>query len=339
MTQSDISENNAVDHFSSEIPSTLYTTLPGMACYEVSGEDAQSFLQSQFTNDVNAINATQGQLTSYCTPKGRMIAIFYICQWLDSYYLIIPEEIASAMMQRIKMYIMRAKVVILDRSDQLPINALFGQQAEQTLEQLDYHAPQQDYQTSSFDGGCCMRIPGIVPRYILLGDEQLSNELRQAASSDNLSIHTSSPEYWQWLDIMSGIPMIYSGTQEAFVPQMMNLELISGVSFSKGCYPGQEVVARLHYLGNANRRMYRIGSSEKIAIKTGDDIYASDSEKNQAIGKVVSAVTTGKQDVTALAVLRVEDAENNKLAISSPTGAKVEVKPLPYEIPHADKNK
>lgn len=337
MTQSEISENNAVDHFSSEIPSTLYTTLPGMACYEVSGDDAQSFLQSQFTNDVNDVNATQGQLNSYCTPKGRMMAIFYISQWQDSYYLIIPNEIASNVMQRIKMYVMRAKVTIADRSDQLSIHALFGQQAEQTLDKLNYHAPKEDYQTNSFANGFCMRIPGIVPRYILIGDEQVTNELSQATSNDSFAISDSSPEYWQWLDIMSGIPMIHTETQEAFVPQMTNLELISGVSFSKGCYPGQEIVARLHYLGNANRRMYRIGSSENIEIKTGDDLYASDSDKNQAIGKVVSAVSTGTRGVTALAVMRVEAAENNKLAISSATGPKVEVMSLPYEIPKADK--
>lgn len=339
MTPSDISENNPASHFSSEIPSTLYTELPGMACYEVSGEDAQSFLQSQFTNDVNEVNATHGQLNSYCTPKGRMMAIFYICQWQDNYYLVIPNDIASAVMQRIQMYVMRAKVTITERSDQFRIHALFGQQAEQTLSQLNFQAPKNDYETNSLEGGCCIRIPGIVPRYILFGEESISNLIDKKVADDESNISISTPEYWQWLDIMSGIPMIYTETQEAFVPQMTNLELISGVSFSKGCYPGQEVVARLHYLGNANRRMYRIESSEIIEIKTGDDIYASDSEKNQAIGKVVTAITTGTQGVTALAVLRVEAAENNKLAISSSTGPEVKIMSLPYEIPHTDKNK
>jgi folate-binding protein YgfZ len=310
-----------------------------MACYEVSGEYAKSFLQSQFTNDVNQVNAKHGQLNSYCTPKGRMMAIFYICQWHGNYYLIMPADIASVVMQRIKMYVMRAKVTITDRSEQLRIYALFGQQAEQTLDQLNIHAPKQDYETSTFEAGCCIRIPGIVPRYMLIGEESISILLDEYLANNGANISTSSAEYWQWLDIMSGIPMIYTETQEAFVPQMTNLELISGVSFSKGCYPGQEVVARLHYLGNANRRMYRIGSSENIKIKPGDDIYASDSEKDQAIGKVVAAVTTKTQGVTALAVLRVEAAEKNKLAMTSSTGPTVEVMSLPYEIPNKDKNK
>lgn len=335
MTSAD-KENKATHDFSSEITSTLYTELPETACYEVSGEDAQSFLQSQFTNDVNDISATQGQLNSYCTPKGRMLAIFYLCQWQDKYYLIIPKEIASTVMQRIQMYIMRAKVVITECADQLQINALFGEQANRTLAALNISAPTQDYQTSSFENGFCLRVPGIVPRYLVISNEQAAKELTSLVS-DNLS--ASTPEYWQWLDIMSGIPMLYTETQEAFVPQMANLELINGVSFSKGCYPGQEVVARLHYLGNANRRMYRIRTSTNDNIKSGDDIYAADSEKNQAIGQVVSAVATNADEFTALAVLRVEAAENNQLAIRSLTGPKAEVMSLPYEIPQLDKNK
>ena len=336
MTQSVTTKNKAVHHFNSEITSTLYTTLAAMSCYEISGEDAQSFLQSQFTNDVNDISATQGQLNSYCTPKGRMMAIFYLCQWQNNYYLIIPKEIASAVMQRIQMYIMRAKVTITDRSDQLQLNALFGQQAEQTITALKISAPTKDYQTSAFEYGLCMRIPGIVPRYIIISNEQFSADLTNL-STDDLGL--STVEYWQWLDIMSGIPMVYTETQEAFVPQMANLELINGVSFSKGCYPGQEVVARLHYLGNANRRMYRISTAASVDLKCGDDIYAADSEKNQAIGQVVSAIATNEEEITALAVLRVEAAENNQLAISSLTGPKAEVMSLPYEIPQIDKNK
>ena len=110
-------------HFTTEIDNCLIAPLPTIACYEVSGEDARTFLQGQFTNDVDAIDAQHGQLNSYCTPKGRMLATFHLCQWQDKFYLTLPSEIATSVMQRLRMYVMRSKVEITDCVDKLFVNS------------------------------------------------------------------------------------------------------------------------------------------------------------------------------------------------------------------------
>ncbi len=324
--------NTANHNFSADLDHTVLMPLEHLCCYEVSGEDAASFLQGQLTNDIEAVSQSRGQLSSYCTPKGRMLAVFYICPTQNKYLIVLRKDVAAAVMQRMQMFVLRSKVTIEPSSADRTLFGVAGASIESVLSTLNMPAPQKEYDVSSTENLLCMKIPGIVPRYLLIGDAALA-----AAIAQQENVAAQSYSYWQWLDIMSGIPAVSAATQESFVPQMANMELIDGVSFSKGCYPGQEIVARLHYLGNASRRMYRIEANSADEVNPGDDIYLTALESKQAIGNIVTSIKESADKIAALAVLRIEAAEQNQLAIGSPEGIPATVMPLPYDIPTEQK--
>ena len=322
------------NNFSATPEKPVVMMLDHLCCYEVSGADAQSFLQGQLTNDIEAASPARGQLSSYCTPKGRMLAIMQICPVGHKYLLVLRKDIAEAVTKRLQMYVLRAKVTIEQCAGGNSIVGVAGPDAGSVLNALKLAIPHNDYDITSSENSICMKIPGIMPRYQII-----SNEAPHFATAQLEKSHADSAtyKYWQWLDIMSGIPSVNATTQESFVPQMANMELIDGVSFSKGCYPGQEIVARLHYLGNASRRMYRIEAVSETGINPGDEIYQVESDSEQAIGNVVSAVRVESGKIAALAVLRIEAALHNQLAIGSPDGSHAVIMPLPYEIPTEQK--
>lgn len=321
--------NNAStpDHFSVDLDKPALVNLDHLACYQIEGEDAAAFLQGQFSNDINQVTSSNGQISSYNTPKGRMLAIFYICRRDNIYYLLTSKDIAEDVMKRLQMYVMRSKVTITPVPDMLLLGICNDSQSK-LQQSLKITATQNHYQTSVNDISICMNIPGVSTRYLIIGNQSLSEQL-QNIDANNVNVFNAS--YWQWLDIMAGLPSVTSKVQEAFVPQMANMELIDGVSFSKGCYPGQEIVARLHYLGNANRRMYRIEVEQDEPVNISDDIYTQGSD--QAIGKIMSVINEHDKMYSGLAVLRIEAAKNNQLAIGSASGNSVRIVPLPYDVP------
>ncbi len=300
--------------------STL-TALDHLCAYRVCGDDAKSFLQGQCSNDVEKTTTTAATLNAYCTPKGRMLAIFYLVQWQQDYIMILPAAIAASVIQRLRMYVMRAQVefeLITDAQ-------LFGvvdPQGDLINMLCASHAPELPYQSHSDQHTLCVRVPAVIPRYIVLS----------SASVDCSQLpyqHVCSHDYWLYQDIINGIPNLNEALQEAFVPQMANMELINGVSFKKGCYPGQEVVARLHYIGNSNRRMFQFSCVSEQTIQPGDDIYDTDTQ--QVVGKVVSAVRQDKQ--LGLAVIRIASVKTNKLTLHD---AAVSILTLPYAVPVED---
>ena len=165
-------------------------------------------------------------------------------------------------------------------------------------------------------------------RYLLISkvDHAINiwNELSKELTLANSSI-------WEVFDIQDGIPQITSATSEAFIPQMVNLELIDGVNFQKGCYPGQEIVARTHYLGKPNRRMYRIRIDSPECPLVGENIYAK-SDGDQPVGKIVTAQKINENNCSALAVLRTAKENADDLHLGEMSSGKVFHEPLPYSL-------
>jgi folate-binding protein YgfZ len=308
-----------------------------LRAYRISGDDASSFLQGQFTNDVNLVSADQAQLSAYCTPKGRMLAIFYLCRWQNDYVLICPADIAESFMQRLKMYIMRSKVSIAEASDEVllgiidPEQTLPSQIFSSSCVTTDDTDKQHSYVAACTDDYLCFTLPGPSNRYLMLCKSDASDEITQSLQKIE---HVFPESVWKQMDIMSGLPFVDADTQELFVPQMTNMELIEGVSFSKGCYPGQEVVARLHYLGNANRRMFQFSCHSDKDLTTGEDIVSTLSDK--AIGKVLSVEKTSEQDWIGLAVLRIENIQEDGLQCKD---SRITITSLPYNVPLEGKKK
>lgn len=272
----------------------------------VSGPEAEGFLQGQVTNDVTRLTPDVSRLGSHCSPKGRMLAGFRAFKPDDTIYLQLPRAQVAATTQRLRMYLLRTKATVEDASDRFAAIAVAGDCAPSLLASHLDRVPTRDNEMTRKDDLVAMRIPGPAPRFQILGPvpalEGIWTDLAGTATVVNA-------DYWSLLDIRAGLPTVYPETRDAFVPQMANLHLLDGVSFKKGCYTGQEVVARMQYLGKLKRRMYRAQVGAENPPMPGDALYATSSRSEQATGRVVDARSNGKGDYELLVVVEIEVKE------------------------------
>lgn len=293
------------------------------------GEDAETFLQGQFTNDISHIDSGHSQLSSYCTPKGRMLANFRIFKRDETWYLCLPYELLEATLTRLRMYVMRSKVTLEDADDALIRFGLSGPTSAKQLKAITGSIPEEVDAVIQHENYTLIRVAGIEPRFEIYGLLDGMTQLWQSLDVDSAPVGAS---IWELLHIHAGIPFIVTQTSEAFVPQMANMELINGVDFKKGCYTGQEIVARMHYLGKLKRRMFRININTKQAPAPGDKLFAAESKGGSGTGTIVSAQQTADGSYDALAVIQITDAENQPLRLHDAGGPEIKVLDLPYSL-------
>ncbi len=291
-----------------------------------SGADAARFLHAQLTNDVAGLAADAVQLNGYCNAKGRLLAVFTTWRGADAIYLQLPREILPAVHKRLSMFVLRAKVTLADVSEQWVALGLIGRGATQLLQ----HA-----------GG----LQRTVDASIALGETRIVRLRPSPRSNERFLLIVPARELpdwltrlqaaqrvasgvWWWSQIDAGIPDVFAATQEKFVPQMINLEVLGGVNFRKGCYPGQEVVARSQYLGKLRRRMGIAHVEDGAAA--GADVYA-DGEA-QPVGTVVMAATAPSGGMDLLFECPVERVGAGVLRAGRADGPVLAVRPLPYEL-------
>jgi len=309
------------------------TALSSLGLIAVAGPEAEPFLQGQVTNDVPRLSTVVSQLGSHCSPKGRMLAGFRAFKRDEVIYLQLPHTQVATLTQRLRMYLLRAKATIEDASERFIAIAVAGTCAPSLLASRLETVPTQENEVTHAGELTTIRIPGPTPRFQLLGPvsalEGLWDDLTAAATVVN-------DEFWSLLDIRAGIPVVYRQTSDAFVPQMVNLQLLDGVSFKKGCYTGQEVVARMQYLGKLKRRMYlaRVGTDNPPA--PGDALQAADGRSEQAVGRVVDACSNGEGDYELLAVVEIQAAERGEVRLGSPDGPLLSLRDPPYGFPAQD---
>ena len=306
---------------------TVLCDLNQFSTLKASGEDTQTFLQSMLSSDVREVTEQHAQFSSLNTPKGRMLATFLIWRSGADYFLQLPHSLCPAMHKRLSMYVLRSKVKIEDVSEQQLSLGLSGKDAASLLQTILIDAPQdemavtQNAQTSIIHLG--------QQRYQINTTRQHAPVLWQSLSS---GARPAGSACWDWLIIRAGVPVITPATQEQFVAQMTNLELIGGVNFKKGCYPGQEIVARTHYLGKLKRRMYLAHLGGNTPPQAGDALYSAEME-GQPSGMVVNASPAPGGGYDLLAVLQISSREAHTVHIQSLQGAALEFLPLPYTIP------
>jgi hypothetical protein len=293
----------------------------------VSGPEAAGFLQGQLTNDVLELAATRSQLSSHCSPKGRMLASFRVFKSDDTVYLQLPRTKVDATIQRLRMYLLRTKATVEDATDQLTAIGLAGACAPSLLAPRLEAVPEQPNELTRSGDLVVIRIPGPGPRLEILGPtpalEALWDDLATAASVVNA-------DYWSLLDIRAGIPAVYPETSDTFVPQMANMQLLDGVCFTNGCYTGQEVVARMQYLGKLKRRMYRAHVSTDSPPSPGDELHCDSSSSERATGRVVDARANRDGDYELLAVVEIEAAEEGEVRLGGPDGPLLSFSEPPY---------
>ncbi|MCG8428934.1 MAG: folate-binding protein YgfZ [Chromatiales bacterium] len=318
-------------------PVDIASTLPQCAIFDlshlsltrVSGEDAEDFLQGQFTNDIKQVSASHSQMSGFCTPKGRMLANFRIAMHNDDYLLQMPAATQAPLLKRLPMFVLMSKVTITDASDELAQMGIAGDCAEEVLGELFAEVPGTDGASCTEQDVTLIRIPGTQPRFMLIGAPG-----RLITIWTNLAgkAAAATPRHWELLDIRAGIPTVHAETAEAFIPQMTNMQLIDGVSFTKGCYTGQEVVARMKYLGKLKRKMYLAQVASDELPKPGAELVSPSSASGQGAGKVVNAQFSPEGGVELLAVVEVSSQEADDLHLGDGSGPKLQFRELPYSL-------
>ena len=282
-----------------------YTTLSNSSCFmllkhlgviSVSGDDAQVFLQSLLSNDIKLLNINDSQYTSLCTPKGRLLAFFLIIRTNENTYrLILPHSLCESIKTRLSMYILRSKVSVANTSEEFTCIGLT--QNKPTLPiKTSYHT-----------------LPSIFHRGIVISSTNEVDVLCSLLIKQQYQLMPST--YWEWLDITSGIAKIELETQEKFTPQQLNLDITKAVNFQKGCYPGQEVVARMHYLGKPSRRLFTAKANTSVLPESGSRVMTNE---GQVAGDIVSTQQQGQDGLVCLVSLKLTCYDSSLLIDQTP---------------------
>jgi folate-binding protein YgfZ len=279
---------------------TVLAPLTHLGLIEASGEDAKTFLHSQFTSDINHLAEGQAQHTGWCSAKGRLQASFLAWRNGDSYQLALALDLKEAIQKRLQMFVLRTKVKLTSPSTILL--GLSGPQAAEALSDAALPCPAEAMTSATASGVSVIRLE--TSRFIIAAPESAIAELWQKLSVKARPVGVPA---WRWLDIQAAFPLVTLATKEEFVPQMADFEKIGGVSFHKGCYPGQEIVARTQYLGKVKRHLYRLTSPQ--ALSAGDALHSPDNP-DQACGMVMTAAPSPAGGYEALAVVQSNFSTN-----------------------------
>ena len=289
------------------------------------GIEAASFLHGQLTQDIQQLALGQARQAGYCSAKGRLLATFIV--WRESeeeLLLVCDRSILASTLKRLSMFVLRAKCKLSDATEDRPLWGMWGRLDSTDAAAGNAMAPW------SVDDGSDAAAPASVVR--LTDVEQHWRVLWVGRNASAAAALTSNGELneWQRLQISSGLPMIEERTAEQFVPQMINYELIDGVNFQKGCYPGQEVVARSQYRATAKRRMFLFQTTGSATA--GTEVFHS-ADPDQPAGLVVNAVLQADGRTLLLAEVKLTALAQGSLHLSTSTGAALEQCALPYPIP------
>jgi folate-binding protein YgfZ len=294
--------------------------LENLGVIRVTGEDAVKFLQGQLTQDVALMRPDEAHLAAFCNAKGRMQASFVVFRRdEDTILMVCSKDILAQTLKRLSMFVMRAKARLTDASDDFKLFGVAGNAIESIASTARQHWAKADFN----DQDIVFLYPGAGVQRALLC---------VPASMPAPTLPDLPEGAWNWLEVQSGIAMITQPIFEAFVPQMLNYESIGGVNFKKGCYPGQEVVARSQFRGTLKRRAY-LAHSDAPATVGQEVFHASDAEQPCGLVAASAASPQGGFDiVVSMQTSAAADAGGGKLTLGSSDGAALNLLSLPYEL-------
>lgn len=302
-----------------------------------SGEDAGAFLHGQFSNDVLALSEGGVQWNSWNSPKGRMLASLLLWKGRQGIFLQLPRGLQAAIHKRLQMFVLRAKVKLEDASSEWLRFGIAGHQAsalEASILAVFGAIPAAPMSGVHGDGARLIRLSPTRFEIVATPDRAISLWDAFAGYSGAPARPAGAP-VWDGLAIQEGIITILPETQDAFVAQMANFELIGGVNFKKGCYPGQEIVARTQYRGILKRRMVRVHGvlpPSAAMPRPGESVYAPEFGE-QAAGAFANVAPSADGGFDALVVAQLEGINANSLRLGSAEGPRLELRALPYEVP------
>ena len=313
---------NSPADFSPELQSHLNGScpLPHWGVIQAQGEDAANFLHNQLSNDVLLLPVGQSRLAAFCSAKGRMQASFILVKTApDTVLLVLSLDLLAQTLKRLSMFVLRAKVKMSDATGQWQLCGLLGDSARAAV---GHAAP---WQTTSQEGAHAVALYPAV-----LGESHIPRALWIAPAGHALPAGADVPTgVWQWAEVMSGVTLVSQPVFEAFVPQMLNYESVGGVNFKKGCYPGQEVVARSQFRGTLKRRTALVHSP--VALTAGQDIFTPTDPEQPCATVVLCAARPDGQGFDALVSGTTESLQTG-WRVGSSEGDALALLPLPYPL-------
>jgi folate-binding protein YgfZ len=300
--------------------------LSALSLLQIAGPDAAAFLQGQFTNDVAALGPGQAQYGAWCSPKGRMLANFVIRRSGESTFdLLLPESLSETIAKRLHVFVLRSRVTVADVSNESVRLGVGGPGAGDVVGTVLGAVPAVGDAASSGDQ-LVVALPG--PRYVIaIAPDTAASFWERMASV----CRPAGFPVWQWLTLRAGVPVITSPTSDLFVPQAANWDALGGISFQKGCYAGQEIVARTQYLGRLKERL-TLAHLDGAPPAPGERLYSA-AFGDQACGTIVNAAAAPGGGSDMLAVLQLAAAESGDVHLGALGGASLRLVQLPAEVP------
>jgi len=299
------------------MPTAGAVPLTHLGVIRARGADATKFLQGQLTNDIAAIGRDEARLAGFCSAKGRLQASFIVWKAADDdVFMACSVDLLAPTLKRLSMFVLRAQCKLGDASGEVRLTGAIGTTASNLTPEL------KPWTTRDIDGRCVIRLPdavGTVRCIVASGGEP-------PADSETPSM---SLDHWRWLEVQSGIPTIEAATVDRFVPQMLNFELVGGVDFQKGCYPGQEVVARSQYRGTIKRRMFLFDA--EAPMRPGLEVFHN-GDPAQPAGMVVNGAPHPRQGWSALIEAKLAALDSGTLHLGSVEGPALRPADLPYAL-------
>ncbi|HVC38309.1 MAG TPA: folate-binding protein [Gammaproteobacteria bacterium] len=280
----------------------------------VDGADARTFLQGQLSTDVRALAPVTSQLSSWNNPKGRVVTLLRLWEFGGAIHMALPRSLIPPVLKRLAMYVLRSKVTLIDASDPLVHFGIAGREAPSILASCDWSAPSEVNAVSIKDGVTLTRLHGELPRFVLMGEPGKMQSMWDALKAKG--VHPVGTDAWALLRILAREPVIYPETSEHFVAQMLGLEELGGIDFKKGCYIGQEVIARAHYRGAVKRHLHRASCTADLPIPPGTQVVANGS--GQVAGEIVDARQDSQGKTQMLLVIQ-DDLRNSQLSLQDKT--------------------
>ncbi|MDR6423043.1 folate-binding protein YgfZ [Paraburkholderia phenoliruptrix] len=319
------------DEFDAVLQHGAYAVLTQFGVIDATGDDAASFLHGQLTNDTQHLDAANARLAGYCSAKGRLLASFLTWRSGDAIRLLVSKDVQAAVQKRLSMFILRAKAKLADASGELAVIGLAGD-VRKALSGVFDALPDGVHVKVDGAAGSLIRVPDACERlrYLWIGPKA-QIEAQLPALGEKLK--QVSPAVWDWLDIRAGEPRITQPVVEQFVPQMVNFDVLGAVNFKKGCYPGQEVVARSQYRGTIKRRTSLANvAGELDSVKAGAELFHSD-DPGQPCGMVVNAASARHGGVDVLVEIKLAALEGGSVHLGAADGPALRFLALPYGLP------
>jgi folate-binding protein YgfZ len=311
-----------------------WVLLPQLGLIAARGPESASFLQGQLTQDVVHLEPGRWRLAGYCSPKGRLLATFWV--WRDTsdpaapvLWLACSADLLAATLKRLRMFVLRARCTLEDASASHRLVGLAGPAVCDWLGEIADRGPGS---ALAWRGGTLLRLADATsnghtqPRWVWAGEEPGAQDLLQ----DLAAMPAMSPAAWQGLEAASGVARVVQATADRFVPQMVNLELVGGVNFQKGCYPGQEVVARSQYRGTLKRRARFVRCDSPLT--PGQEVFHS-ADPEQPAGLVALAGELQGQGVALVELKLAALGGDGSLHLGEASGPRLSLADLPYPLP------